>query len=164
MSEYDEIIDPDSNIEALTEAMNISVQDVILSPPLELLNGKRIKVRYQPQSIGASLEYDHGTPIATNVRKPKFDFYKWAKEYIPKLNTLALKNIQIVNDIGKPDMVMGRGEVRLSLIPVGEFRRLQDACFPGTSDTQDLTDEDSTDSRPRGKGIRSKSHDTGAAV
>ena len=162
MSNFEDVIDPDSNIEALAEAMDEPVIEEVTI--LELLNKKRIKVRYQPQSLGASLEFDHGTPVSANVRKPKFDFHRWAKESLPKMNELALKNIQIVNDINKPDLVIGRGEVRLSLISPGEFRRLQELCFPGTSDTQDLTDEDGSAARPRGKGIRAKSDSTGQAV
>ena len=155
MSNFDDVIDPDSNIEALAEAMNEPVTEEVTI--LELLNKKRIKVRYQPQSLGASLEFDHGSPISTNVRKPKFDFFKWAKELLPKMNELALKNIQIVNDINKPDLTIAKGEVRLSLISPGEFRRLQELCFPGTSDSQDLTDEDGPAVRSRGKGVRAKS-------
>lgn len=160
---FDEVIDPDSNVEALAEAMGQPVtEDVMI---LELLNHARIKVRYQPQSLGASLEYDHGTAVAANVRKPKFDFHKWAKEILPKMNDLALKNIQIVNDINKPDMAIGRGEVRLSLISNGEFRKLQDMCFPGTTDTQDLENEDGPAPRKSGKGVRGRKSDaTGNAV
>lgn len=154
---FDEVIDPDSNIDALTEAMGQPVTEEVTI--LELLNHARVKVRYQPQSLGASLEYDHGTAVSANVRKPKFDFHKWAKESLPKMNELALKNIQIVNDINK-DIAIGKGEVRLSLISPGEFRRLQDLCFPGTTDTQDLTDEDSSAPRPRGKNIRRGKPDT----
>lgn len=161
MSNFDDVIDPDSNIEALAEAMNEPVSEEVTI--LELLNKKRIKVRYQPQSLGASLEFDHGAPVSANVRKPKFDFFKWAKESLPKLNELALKNIQIVNDINK-DVAIGKGEVRLSLISPGEFRRLQDLCFPGTTDTQDLTNEDSSAPRKSGKGVRAKPHDTGETV
>ena len=160
---YDDIIDPDANIEALAEAMGEPVSEEVTI--LTLLNQRRIKVRYQPQSLGASLEFDHGTPISQNTRKPKFDFHRWAKEILPKLNELALKNIQIVNDVNKPDMAIGRGEVRLSLISPGEFRRLQDLCFPGTSDTEDMPDEDSTTSRARGKGKRGgKPNAAGEAV
>lgn len=153
MSNFDDVIDPDSNIDALAEAMNEPVVEEVTI--LELLNKKRIKVRYQPQSLGASLEFDHGSPVQPNVRKPKFDFHKWAKESLPKLNELALKNIQIVNDINK-DVAIGKGEVRLSLISPGEFRRLQDLCFPGTTDTQDLTDEDSSTPRKSSKGVRGR--------
>jgi hypothetical protein len=151
MSNFDEVIDPE-NFDALAEAMNEPVTDEVTI--LTLLNQRRVKVRYQPQSLGASLEYDHGTAVSANVRKPKFDFHKWAKESLPKMNELALKNIQIVNDINKPDMIIGRGDVRLSLISSGEFRRLQDLCFPGTTDTQDLTDEDSSAPRKSGKDKR----------
>lgn len=159
---YEDVIDPDSNIDALAEAMDEPVTEEVTI--LELLNHVRIKVRYQPQSLGASLEYDHGSPVSANVRKPKFDFHKWAKESLPKMNELALKNIQIVNDINKPDMTIGRGEVRLSLISPGEFRRLQDLCFPGTTDTQDLTDEDGPAPRKSGKSVRPKSNASGEAV
>lgn len=157
MSKFDEIIDPDQNIDALAEAMGQPVSEEVTI--LNLLNKTRVKVRYQPQSLGASLEYDHGAPVTQNVRKPKFDFFKWAKESLPKLNELALKNIQIVNDINKPDLAIAKGEVRLSLISPGEFRRLQDLCFPGTSDTSDSEDEDYATSRPRGKGIRGRKPD-----
>jgi hypothetical protein len=151
---YDEIIDPDLNIEALNEAMGVAVTEEVTI--LNLLNKRRVKVRYQPQSIGAALEYDHGTPVAQNVRKPKFDFYKWAKESLPKLNDLALKNIQIVNDIGKEDIELPKNGIRLSLISSGEFRRLQDLCFPGTSDAEDSEYQDHADGRKGGKGIRTK--------
>lgn len=162
MSKFDEIIDPDSNIDALAEAMNLPVTEE--TTVLELLNKVKIRIRYQPQSLGASLEFDHGTPVQANVRKPKFDFYRWAKESLPKMNELALKNIQIVNDVNKPDLTIGKGEVRLSLISPGEFRRLQDLCFPGTSDTQDLTDESGPAPRKSGKGVRAKPHAAGEAV
>ena len=157
MSNLEEVIDPDQNIDALTEAMGKPVEEEVTI--LNLLNHTRIKVRYQPQSLGASLEYDHGAPVAQNVRKPKFDFYKWAKESLPKLNELALKNIQIVNDINKPDLAIAKGEVRLSLISPGEFRRLQDLCFPGTSDTSDSEDEDYATGRPHSKGVRGRKPD-----
>ena len=145
---YDDVIDPDTNLEALNEAMGIEVEQEVTI--LKLLNGRKVKVRYVPQSIGTTLEYDHGTPINTNQRKPKFDFYKWVKEVLPKLNDLALKNIQIVNDIGKADVEMPRNGVRLSLLSNGEFKRLQDLCFPGASD--DTPDSDEPDRSNAGKG------------
>jgi hypothetical protein len=145
---YDEVIDPDIAIEALQEAMGIEVEQGVTI--LQLLNGRKVKVRYVPQSIGSSLEYDHGTPINTNTRKPKFDFYKWVKEVLPKMNDLALKNIQIVNDIGKADIEMPRNGVRLSLLSSGEFKRLRDLCFPGATD--DAPDSDEPDRPKAGKG------------
>lgn len=160
---FDDVIDPDVNLEALNEAMGISVQEEVTI--LQLLNGKKVKVRYLPQSIGASLEYDHGTPISQQ-RKPKFDFFKWAKEMLPKMNDLALKNIQIVNDINKPDVEMPRNGIRLSLLSSGEFKRLQDACFPGVSDdTPDSDDPDSFKARKGGKGYGGRQSDAiGEAV
>ena len=156
---YDDVIDPDTNLEALNEAMGIEVEQGVTI--LQLLNGRKVKVRYVPQSIGSSLEYDHGTPINTNTRKPKFDFYKWVKEVLPKMNDLALKNIQIVNDIGKADIEMPRNGVRLSLLSSGEFKRLQDLCFPGATD--DAPDSDEPD-RPKagkgGKGVFSRQSDS----
>lgn len=149
---FDEIIDPDENIEALAEAMGQAVQEEVTI--LSLLNGRRVKVRYLPQSIGSSLEFDDGTPIAPGTRKPKFQFRKWAKEVIPKLNGLALKNVQIVNDLdGKAEMP--KNGIRLSLISPGEFRRLQDLCFPGTSDdSPDSENEDLSNDRPNRKRVR----------
>lgn len=149
-------VDPD-NLDALMEAMQTPVKEQ--KTKLELLNGFVIDpVIYIPQSLGASLEFDNGTPVSTNTRKPKFEYRKWAKEVLPKINELALQNIKIVDDIGK-EITIGKGEVRLSLIGPGEFRKLQDLCFPGTSDTEDFTDEDSAPPRKSGKGARGRKPD-----
>ena len=122
---------------------------------LNLINDSRVKVRYLPQSIASSLEFDDGTPITPpGTRKPKFDFKKWVREILPKLNGLALKNVQIVNDLdGKTDMP--KNGIRLSLISPGEFRRLQELCFPGASDdSPDSEYEDLPHDRKNRKGIR----------
>jgi hypothetical protein len=146
MSNIDDIIDPDANIEALAEAMGRTIQEEVTI--LTLLNQARVKVRYMPQSIGSSLEFDNGTPIAPGTRKPKFQFNKWAREVLPKLNALALKNVQIINDLdGKAEMP--KNGIRLSLISPGEFRRLQELCFPGAVD--DSPDSEDEDNAPRGK-------------
>lgn len=148
----DNVIDLDVNAEALAEAMGIPIKEK--TTDLELLNGKILKnVRYLPQSIASSLEFDDGTPINPQVRKPKFNFKKWAREVIPKLNGLALKNIEIVNDLdGSPEM--GPRAVRLSLISPGEFRRLNELCFPGAIENSDSEDEDNAPRGARGKGVR----------
>ena len=157
--EFNDVIDPDLNIEALAEAQGKGIEEEVTI--LELLakqtngNPVKVKVRYLPQSIGSSLEYDDGTPLAKDVRKPKFKFGKWAKETLPKLNALALKNIQIVNDLDGDQP--GPKDVRLSLIGAGEFRRLYSLCFPGASDgSDDLEDEDITPRGKGGKGVRSR--------
>lgn len=155
-------VDPE-NLDALMEAMQTPVKEQ--KTKLELLNGFVIDpVIYIPQSLGASLEFDNGTPVSTNTRKPKFEYRKWAKEVLPKINELALQNIKIVDDIGK-EITIGKGEVRLSLIGPGEFRKLQDLCFPGTSDTEDFPDEDCAPPRESGKGARCRKSDApGQAV
>jgi hypothetical protein len=149
----EDIIDPDANLEALNEAMGIPVREEVTV--LELLNKKKIKVRYEPQSIAASLEYDDGSPMTApgsrQARKPKFDYGKWARERLPKLNDLALKNIQIVDREPQP----GTREIPLRLIGSGEFFRLEGLCFPGAS--EDLPDSENQDDAPRrkgGKGLR----------
>lgn len=149
---FDEVIDPDENLQALAEAMGQPVAEEVTI--LTLLNQRRVKVRYLPQSIGSSLEFDDGSPIAPGTRKPKFNYRKWAKEVIPKLNALALKNVQIVNDLdGRAEMP--KNGIRLSLISPGEFRRLQDLCFPGTSDdSPDSEYEDIPADRKTRKGLR----------
>ena len=149
---FDDVIDPDENIAALQEAMGQPVAEEVMI--LSLLNGRRVKVRYLPQSIASSLEFDDGTPIQVQTRKPKFNFRKWAKEVIPKLNGLALRNIEIVNDLDGTCTMSPRA-VRLSLISPGEFRRLNQLCFPGASEDWDSSDEDNVPDRKNGKGLRS---------
>lgn len=148
-----EIIDPDENIAALQEAMGQPVAEEVMI--LSLLNGRRVKVRYLPQSIASSLEFDDGTPIQVQTRKPKFNFRKWAKEVIPKLNALALRNIEIVNDLDGTCTMSPRA-VRLSLISPGEFRRLNQLCFPGASEDWDSEDQDHVPDRKNGKGLRGR--------
>lgn len=150
--DFDEIIDPDENIEALAEAMGQPVREEVTI--LSLINGARVKVRYMPQSIASSLEFDDGTPITPGTRKPKFNFQKWAREVLPKLNGLALRNVQIVNDLdGKAEIP--KNGIRLSLISPGEFRRLQELCFPGASDdSPDGEAQDYAADRPKRKGVR----------
>ena len=149
---FDDVIDPDENIAALQEAMGLPVEEEVMI--LSLLNGRRVKVRYLPQSIASSLEFDDGTPIQVQTRKPKFNFRKWAKEIIPKLNGLALLNIEVVNDLDGACAMSPRA-VRLSLISPGEFRRLNQLCFPGASEDWDSSDEDHVPNRKGGKGLRS---------
>jgi hypothetical protein len=162
-STQEDIIDPDLNLEALNEAMGIPVQEETMV--LELLNHKKIKVRYLPQSIAASLEYDDGQPMTPPgsklARKPKFDYRKWARERLPKMNDLALKNIRIVDDTSGQEPQKGSHDVRLSLISSGEFFRLEGLCFPGAS--EDLPDSEVKDVVPHrkgGKGLRSGKSDT----
>lgn len=148
---FEDVIDPDENIEALAEAMGLPIEEKIMWPPLELLNGQKVKVRYLPQSIATSLEFDDGTPVTPpGTRRPLFKYSKWVKEVIPKMNALALKNIQIINDLDKKNQEIPKGYVRLSLISLGEFRRLQNLCFPGATD--DSSDSEDEDNAPRGKG------------
>lgn len=152
---FDDIIDPDENLQALAEAMGQPVTEEVTI--LSLLNQRRVKVRYLPQSIGSSLEFDDGSPIAPGTRKPKFNYRKWAKEVLPKMNALALKNVQIINDLdGKAEMP--KNGIRLSLISPGEFRRLQECCFPGATD--DSPDSEDEDNAPRGKGRKGIRKDT----
>jgi len=148
---FDEIIDPDENIAALQEAMGQPIQEEVMT--LELLNKRRVKVRYIPQSITSSLEFDDGTPVTPpGTRKPKFQYRRWAKEVLPKMNALALQNVEIVDDLDEK-VALGPKAIRLSLISLGEFRRLQDLCFPGSANNSpDLEDEDNV---PRGKGRKS---------
>ncbi len=150
---FDDVIDPDENMEALAEAMGQPIKEEVTI--LELLNKRRVKVRYIPQSIASSLEFDDGTALnPPGTRKPKFNYRRWAREILPKLNSLALRNIQIVNDLDSATIEIPRGGVRLSLISPGEFRRLQDLCFPGSSDNDIGEDEDNEPRRKGSKGLR----------
>jgi len=158
----DAVIDPDENVQALAEAMGRPVEEEVTI--LELLNKSRIKVRYLPQSIASSLEFDDGTPLTPpGTRRPKFNYRRWAKEVLPKMNGLALKNIQIVDDFDQ-SASLGPRDVKLSLISPGEFRRLQDLCFPGAVENpEDSEQSDNAADRPHRKGLRSgKSPDAGA--
>lgn len=157
---YDEgIIDPETMSDALAEAMGVEIQEEVTI--LELLTkdstgrNHRVKVRYMPQDIGSSLQYDDGSPMqnpnSRQARKPKFDFRKWAGERIPKLNALALKNIQIKNDL-LGEQVTERGDILLSKISSGEFFRLEGLCFPGAS--EDAPDSGQQNNVSRGKGSK----------
>ena len=159
MSNIDDVIDPDLNLEALAEAQGKGIAEE--TTILELLakndygNPIRVKVRYLPQSIASSLEFEDGTPIKKGERKPVFKFSKWAKNILPKLNALALKNIQIVNDLDGAEP--GPRDIRISLIGEGEFKKLHALCFPGASDdSTDSEDEAHDDGRKKRKGVRSK--------
>lgn len=168
MSFNEDVIDPESMQEALTEAMGQQVQYEVLIPPLQLLvknsTGDPIKVKivYRPVSTGESLAYDHGDPIPQNVRKPKYDYFKTTDEILEKMNAKALKNIRIVNDIGKDgepirDYPLTKGDIRISLIGPGEFARLRDACFPPRSDELPDSEDESGKARSKsGKGVRHK--------
>jgi len=158
----DAVIDPDENVQALAEAMGRPIEEEVTI--LELLNHARIKVRYLPQSIASSLEFDDGSPLTPpGTRRPKFNYRRWAKEVLPKMNGLALKNIQIVDDFDQ-SASLGPRDVKLSLISPGEFRRLQDLCFPGAVENpEDSEQSDNATDRPHRKGLRSgKPADAGA--
>lgn len=162
---FDEgIIDPETMADALAEAMGQEIKEE--TTVLELLTkdsagrNYRVKVRYLPQSIASSLDYDDGTPMqnpaSRQARKPKFDFQKWAKERIPKLNALALRNIQIKNDLAG-EAATERGDILLSKISSGEFFRLEGLCFPGASeDAPDSEQQNNVSGRKGSKGIRSR--------
>jgi hypothetical protein len=160
---FDGVIDPEESEGLLAEAMSREIQEetTILELLVKDSTGRpvRVKVRYMPQSIASSLQYDDGTPITPAnsrlARKPKFDFKKWAKERIPKMNDLALRNIQIVNDLDGASHAPQKGDILLSKISSGEFFRLESLCFPGASeDAPDSGSEDSVSGRSRGKGLR----------
>lgn len=160
--EFDDVIDPDLNLEALAEAQGKGIQEE--TTILELLakndygNPIRVKVRYLPQSIASSLEFDDGTPLKKDGRKPKFNYKKFIESHLAKLNGLALKNIQIVNDLA--GAVPGPRDIRLSLISDGEFKRLHALCFPGASDdSADSEDEDNGNGGKKRKGIRVRKPD-----
>lgn len=167
MSYDEDVIDPESMEDALAEAMGQTVQDEVLIPPLQLLiknkgsaSPIKVKVIYRPVSLGESLAYDHGDPIPQNVRRPKYDYFKSTDETLDKMNAKALKNIRIVNDIGKDgepikDYPLSKGDIRISLIGPGEFTRLRDACFPPKSDElPDNEDESGKTGRKGCKGMR----------
>lgn len=158
MSNYDEVIDPESNIEALLEALNKPIAEE--TTILKLLNKAKIKVVYLPQSIATSLEFDHGTPVQINKRKPKFDYKKFFEDILPKMNALALKNIQIFDDLSG-EKSEGTNWIPLSLIGPGEFSRLRDLCFPGSEDdSADSENQDNANRGKAGKGIRRRQPDT----
>lgn len=157
MSNIDEVIDPDLNLEALAEAQGKGIQEE--TTILELLakndygNPVKVKVRYMPQSIASSLEYDDGTPIKRETRSPKFNYKKFIANHLGRLNALALKNVQIVNDLAGE--TPGPRDIRLSLISDGEFKRLYGLCFPGAGDgSTDSEDEDNESGGKAGKGVR----------
>ncbi len=165
----DGIIDPEENAAALAEAMGQEIREEVTI--LELLTkdstgrNHRVKVRYIPQSIASSLDYDDGqtmqNPNSNRVRRPKFDFKKWSRERIPKMNSLALLNIQIKNDL-VGEKATEKGDILLSRIGSGEFFRLEGLCFPGAS--EDATDSEIKDNVPRrkgGKGLRVQPTDAG---
>lgn len=165
MSFDEDVIDPESMEEALAEAMGQEIQDEVLILPLLVKNKGsdspvKIKIRYRPVSIGRSLAHDHGDPIAKDVRRPKYDYFKTTDELLEKMNSLALRNIKIVNDIGKDgepikEFSISKGELRISMIGPGEFSRLRDACFPPKSDElPDSEDESGKNGRKGGKGMR----------
>lgn len=160
--EFDDVIDPDLNLEALAEAQGKGIEEEVTI--LELLtkqasgNPVKVKVRYLPQSIASSLEFEDGTPIKANERKPKFKFSRWAKNILPKMNALALKNIQIVNDLDGAEP--GPRDIRISLIGEGEFKRIHGLCFPGAGDgADDREDEADAPNRAKRKGLRSRKPD-----
>jgi hypothetical protein len=157
MSDFEDkdIIDPETMADALAEAQGKQISEI--TTILELLNKVRIRVRILPQSVASSFDYDDGTPIRKPDRKPKFDYRKWSKDTFPKMNSLALKNIQIVDDVAKPDEPIPKNGIRLSLISIGEFKRLNQLCFPGAGeDSSNSEDETDVTDRPRSKGLRGR--------
>ena len=141
-----DVIDPE--IEgALDEAIKTPVSDGVTI--LQLVNGKKLKIRYKPQGIGQMMQAVNGTP--TKRKSNDFRYDLWAKEVLSRLN-MALLNVQIVDDLsGKRP---GKGDVPLSLIPSGEYYRLFEACFPGyADDPKDIRDELGASNRKAGKGV-----------
>jgi hypothetical protein len=147
--------------DALAEAQGITIQEGITV--LELLNKKKVRVRFTPQSVASSFNYDDGSPIKKPTRKPTFNYRQWSKDTFNKLNDLALKNVQIVDDIAKPNETIPKGGIRLSLISIGEYKRLYNLCFPGASqDVPDSEESDNADDRPNSKGVRRQSAQDGS--
>jgi hypothetical protein len=152
MSNFDDVIDPELNIDALAEALATPIPEGVTI--LALLNGAKVKVRYLPQSIATSLEFDDGTPIQINKRKPTFNYKKFFKDILPKMNALALKNIRLYDDLSGA-VADGKNWIPLSLISPGEYSRLRDLCFPGADDdSDDSENQDNAASRKSGKGVR----------
>lgn len=166
----DDIIDPELMQDVLATAMGQPIEDLILDPPLELLvklpgaaNNVKVKVRYQPQSYGRSLAFDHGDPMPVpGTRRQKYDYFRTTDELLEKMNSLALKNIRVVNDIGKDgnparDFAVSPGDIKISLIGPGEFSRLRDACFPPRSEEQTSGEDSGGKARSKGgKGVRGR--------
>ena len=141
-----DVIDPE--IEgALDEAIKTPVSDGVTI--LQLVNGKKLKIRYKPQGIGQMMQAVNGTP--TKRKSNDFRYDLWAKEVLSRLN-MALLNVQIVDDLsGKRP---GKGEIPLSLIPSGEYYRIFELCFPGyADDPKDSGNEYSPVNRKAGKGV-----------
>lgn len=163
-NDFDGVIDPEENAEALAEAMGMEIsQEVTI---LELLTkgctgrNHRVKVRYVPVSIASALDFDDGIPMQSpnsrQARKPKFDFKRWSRERIPKMNELALRNIRIVNDLVGEEATE-KGDILLSKISSGEFFRLESLCFPGASeDAPDSEQQNTVSRRKGGKGLRGR--------
>jgi hypothetical protein len=167
--EEENVIDPEQMAEALMEAMGQSAteESTVLSLTVKK-NGEpiKVKVRYLPIGAGAMLGYDHGTPLTpAGTRVQKYDFKKWFKENVQKMNDLSLKNVQIINDMdknGDPDMAVlaGVGEVKFSLIPWGEYARLRDLCFPGAEIVSPDSEVRPNEGRGKsGKGVRGRKPD-----
>lgn len=156
MSNFNEPIDPDENIDALAEALSTPIQEEVTI--LTLLNGAKVKVRYLPQSIATSLEFDNGTPVQINKRKPTFNYKKFFADILPKMNALALRNIKIYDDLSGAESE-GKNWIPLSLIGPGDFGRLRDLCFPGNDDSEDSSDQDNAARGKGRKGLRGRKSD-----
>lgn len=146
--DFENVIDPEID-DALDEVNRTPIEEQVTI--LELLNGKRVKIRYKPRSMGHLMEATNGVSTK-QVQNPKFRYEKWAKEVLPKLNS-GLLNLKIIDDLsGKQP---GKGELRFSLIDSGEYKRLFSLVFPGYQyDPEVDRDEDSADHRKAGKGVR----------
>jgi hypothetical protein len=167
--EEENVIDPEQMAEALMEAMGQSAteESTVLSLTVKK-NGEplKVRVRYLPIGAGGMLGYDHGTPLTPpGTRVVKYDFKKWFKENVQKMNDLSLKNIQIINDLDKngepdPSIRVESGEVKFSLIPWGEYARLRDLCFPGAEIVSPDSEVQSNENRGKGgKGVRGRKPD-----
>lgn len=147
--DFENVIDPEIE-DALDEVNRTPIEEQVTI--LELLNGKRVKIRYKPRSMGHLMEATNGVSTKT-VQNPKFRYEKWAKEVLPKLNS-GLLNLKIIDDLsGKQP---GKGELRFSLIDSGEYKRLFSLVFPGYQyDPSEVDrDEDRPGDRKAGKGVR----------
>lgn len=154
------IIDPEQMADALMEAMGQTpdVKSTLLSLTIER-NGSPIKVliKYKPKGAGAILGYDQGTPITPpGTRVQKYDFGKWFKENVEKMNDISIQNAEIINDMdkkGEPDPTIkaGPGQIKFSLIPWGEFVRLRDLCFPGADIVTPDGEIESNENRGKGR-------------
>lgn len=138
--EDEDFVDPD-NVEALVEALDPQTATY----PLELPNGKHLKLRFMVCGQALSMEAVNGTKTGTDRRDSNREISRWIRE----INMALLDDWKFFNDRKASRKLnisarLKKRQIPVSIVTTHDWNGLKEAMFPGSfesfSDIKDGAD------------------------